>query len=290
MNKKPELAVIGGDSRQIYAAEHFVKKGFDVKIFGCELENITDKLLHCNNLKEATDSTILVFPLPFTKNNKYINSPLSEKNIAISEILEMIKSNHNIFLGMANNSIIRHFRCKTNEVTDYYSDESFMLKNALLTAEGIINIMTDKLPTTLNGLNVAITGYGRIAYFTAKLLKNMGAFITISARSKEQLVKAELDGHKTISLTNIGDGINKFDCIINTIPHQIINYELINLSKKDCVFIETASSPYGINADDCNKSGRLLIKAFSLPGKNSPKSAGIIIADTISEKLKEVQL
>ena len=287
MNSKPELTVIGGDSRQIYAAEHFAKNGFNVKIYGCELENITNKQRHCKNLSEATDSKYLVFPLPFSKNNKFLNNPFSEKNIAVSEILEFINSNHYIYLGMANSSVIRQFRCKTNNVTDYYCEESFMLKNAILTAEGIINIITDKLPVTINGLKVALTGYGRISYYTAKLLKSMGAEVSVTARKKEQLVKAQLDGYKTFNLSYILDNAENFECIINTVPYPIIDENIINKTRQDCVFVEAASSPYGIDSEACCKAGRTLIKAFSLPGKSSPKSAGIIIADTICESIKE---
>lgn len=287
MSNKPTLSVIGGDSRQLYAAEHFINMGYKTKLFNCELENITDKTHYCKNLKEATESEIIILPLPVTKNNRIINAPLSDDNITISELTAYLNDKHQIFLGMAPKAVFRQIKAAAGFVYDYYTDESLISKNALLTAEGLISIIANKIPLTINGLKVAITGYGRIAGYTASLLKNMNAEVFIFARNKVQITKAKLSGFKAYSIESLHSLIQNFDCIINTVPAQIINENIIKKSKKDCLIIESASTPYGIDFDACTNSQRNLIKAFSLPGKTSPKSAGIIIAETVNEILKE---
>ncbi len=288
MNNKPKLSVIGGDSRQIYAAEHFIKLGYQTNLFGCELENITDKNYYSRNLSEALKSKYIILPLPLTKNNKTINTPLSNNSIFISELIDEINEDHSIFLGMGNQSIIKQIKAKTSKVYDYFTYETLIYKNALLTAEGIISIISDKLPVTISGLRVAVTGYGRIAAYTAAMLKSLNADVTIFARNKLQLTKAELEGLKQKNLSELEENAGHFDCIVNTVPQQVINGNIIKNTSKDCILIETASAPYGIDFAACTFYNRNLIKAFSLPGKTSPKSAGIIIADTVDELIKEV--
>lgn len=287
MKKEISISMIGGDSRQIYAAQKFASLGYKTKIFACELENITDKKLHCKNIEEALQNNVLILPLPLTKNSKTLNTPLSDENIEIKSLINYINERHVVFLGMGSASHIRQLQSKTQRVYDYYSDESFILKNALLTAEGLISILTEKLPVTIHGLKVGITGYGRIASFTSAILKKLNADVSVFARNKNQLTKACLDGIKAYNLADIKKHISTLDCLINTIPHQIIDENIIKKSDDNCVFVETASLPYGINAADCLKHNRTLIKAFSLPGRNSPKTAGIIIAETVEEIIKE---
>ena len=56
------------------------------------------------------------------------------------------------------------------------------------------------------------------------------------------------------------------------------------------VLIETASAPYGIDFAACQHHNRELIKAFSQPGKTAPKTAGILIAETVFGMIKEANL
>ena len=51
--------------------------------------------------------------------------------------------------------------------------------------------------------------------------------------------------------------------------------------KKDCVIIEIASAPFGIDFDCATELGINAIKAGSLPGRISPETAGEIICDTV---------
>ncbi len=287
MNKTHTISVIGGDSRQLYAAEHFINMGYKTKLFNCELENITDKKNYCKNLGEAMESEIILLPLPVTKNNKIINAPLSDENISLNTLTGFLEENHKVFLGMAPGAVFRQIKGSAGFVYDYFTDESLIYKNALLTAEGLISIITNKIPLTINGLKIAITGYGRIAGCTAQMLKSLNAEVFIFARNKLQITKANLAGLKANNIETMKNHIDKFDCLINTVPHRIISKELLEKTKKDCLIIEAASAPYGIDSEACNSLQKNFIKAFSLPGKTSPKSAGIIIAETVNEIIKE---
>ena len=92
-----------------------------------------------------------------------------------------------------------------------FENEEFTLKNALLTSEGIISVLLEKIPSTIFGMNIAITGYGRIAEYTANKLKLLGADVSIFARNPIALTKAENSGLKAHNLLNLISFANFID-------------------------------------------------------------------------------
>ncbi len=282
------IAVIGGDSRQLFASQHLAQSGFDVSVFAAEHGKISEETDLSDSLTQALESEILLLPLPVSKNGKTINTPLSSQEITIKALLDAITDRHTVFYGMGTDIFKRILTAKTKKQYDYFTSENLIYKNAYLTAEGLVGIILEKMPVSLRGLKIAVTGYGRIGTFCSSLLKKMGADVTVFTGTPLKIAKAELTGIKGERTENLLREVNKFDCIINTAPSRILDENIIKNTNTDCLIIESASAPYGIDFDACTKHNRQLIKAFSLPGKTAPKSAGIIIAETVMEKLQEV--
>lgn len=274
-------AVIGGDSRQIYCAEKLRTAGFKTYLFGFELSTDNSALGKTDDLAKAMSAGIIVLPLPVTKNGKLLNAPFCDREIPLTEIAELVTPEKKVFYGMGTKQFERTLADKGCEYRDYYKFESLIIKNALLTAEGVLGIITDKIPKTVFGMKIAITGYGRVGYFTAKILKALGASVTVFARSPEQLAKAGCAGLETEELQFFGCEKRSFDCLINTVPAPVIGEDELNMLQPDALLIETASAPYGIDFEKAKNKGFVLIKAFSLPGKTSPISAGEVIAESI---------
>ncbi len=287
MNKS--ITVTGGDSRQLYMSGYLKEKGYDVKIFACEHGIYPAGVKGCDSIEEAMSSEIIILPLPVSKNGNTLSTPLSSKEIRLKEITDRINDSHFVFYGMGSTSFSRNVQSKAFYSCDYFNIERLIYKNAMLTSEGIISIVLDKLPLTVFGLKAAVTGYGRIGAFTAEKLMKLGADVTVFAREELQLLRASMTGVKAYKISSVAESADKFDVIINTVPSLVVDKKAIENSNKSCVFIETASAPYGIDFDACALYGRTLIKAFSLPGKTAPKSAGIIIGETIDNQLREVK-
>lgn len=288
MSTAKNISVIGGDTRQIYTALYLSEKKYDVSVFGFEHSTKVKNLKGCNSLEEAMKNEIIILPLPVTKNKKVLNTAFAKNNIALEDIIKLTTENHKIFLGMAPKNVLREFQGKGAVCEDYFEKEEFTLKNALLTSEGILSVLLEKIPSTIFGMDVAITGYGRIAGYTAQRLKLLGADVSIFARDPVALTKAENSGLKAHKLNELILHANNFDCIINTVPSLIITDEIIKRTKPSVLLVETASAPYGTDFIAAEQYERNVHKAFSLPGKTAPKTAGIIIAQTIEQLLKEV--
>ena len=66
---------------------------------------------------------------------------------------------------------------------------------------------------------------------------------------------------------------------------MVFNKELLPKLKKDCLIIDLASAPGGVDFNEAKKLGLKVIWALSLPGKCSPKSAALIIGNAVENYL-----
>ncbi len=284
------VSVIGGDTRQIYTAQRLEEYGFEVRLFGLEHYGSSPLLPpYAESLERALLSDAAVLPLPCSKNGKSLNAPFAAQEISLREITDL-SADTVIFTGMSAESFSKALSANGATVFDYFRNESLTVKNALLTAEGILGIILERTPVTVWRMNTAVTGYGRVGYFISRALKSLGANVTVYARNAAQLAKAETAGLRTARIDRLPEQAHIYDVIINTVPAPVVTPAAVENTRRGCLLIETASAPFGIDFEACKTHGRELVKAFSLPGKTAPKTAGILIADTVFGMMKEANL
>ena len=96
-------------------------------------------------------------------------------------------------------------------------------------------------------------------------------------------------GYKPIHLNNLEDNLNKFDIIFNTIPVVILDEKKLNMINKNCLIIDLASSPGGVDKEIAEKKGIKTIWALSLPGKTAPITSAEYIKDSVYNVLNELE-
>lgn len=261
-----KFLIIGGDKRQKFLSEALGKKGY------CSLLHTEGNLY-----KEIDNADAIILPIPLTKDGVNINST----SIPISTVCNLVTENQVIFTSMAEKI---KSGCK---VFDYSVREDLAIKNAVPTAEGLIKTAIEEMTCTLWGSSALVTGFGKTAKAVAKALKNMGASVTVAARRKSDLAYAETLMYNTANINELYKYENNFDLLVNTVPSTVIEEKVLETLNKDCVIIEIASSPYGIDFEAAGNLGIKVIVAGSLPGKTAPKTAGYIICDTICHIIKE---
>lgn len=264
-----KFLIIGGDKRQKFLCEALRKKGY-----ACILH------IDGNIRKEILKSNALIFPIPLTRDGININST----DIPISEVCSLVTENQVIFTSMSEKI---KADCK---VFDYSKREDLAIKNAVPTAEGLIKTAIEEMDCTLWGSSVLVTGFGKTAKAVSKALKDMGASVTVAARKKSDLAYAGTLMHNTVNINELYKNKNNFDLLVNTVPSMVIDEKVLETLNKDCIIIEIASSPYGIDFEIAGNLGLKVIVAGSLPGKTAPKTAGYIICETICEIIKEEAL
>lgn len=274
--KKRNIVIIGGDKRQKYLKEYLSEKGYDISSYGLfDWDDDTDKLKGM-----IGEDSVIILPLPATRNDKTIVMPFSKREISIDRLMSLLGKRNIVFGGIIKGELLSRLRETGIPFVDYYDNE-FIEKNAVLTAFGALKILLEHIDFALPLGKYAITGYGRVAKETASLLTALSCDVTVFARNNSQREDAMIKGCKAEDLSEIPYEASNFDIIINTVPYPVIDEETIKNMKKSCKIIELASAPYGLDFDLARKHSIDVVKAFGLPGKYTPKTAGEIIGNKI---------
>lgn len=286
-----KFAIIGGDLRIIKLAVMLAKEQNEISVYGLEKsEEIKNNanIKHCDTIKKAIENVeIVIGPIPFSSNGKTINMPFSDKEVTIREMMHVINAKVLIAGGitpdvyeMANDEYI--------EIIDIMKREELAVLNTIATAEGTIQIAIENTNKIIHGSEVLILGFGRIGKVLARKLAGLSAKVTCAARKDEDLAWIQAYGHKATNINSIGENLKQYDIIINTVPHIILNEEKLKYVKSECLLIDLASNPGGIDKKAVKNNQLKFVWALSLPGKVAPTTSAEFIKDTIYNIVKEI--
>lgn len=266
-----KIAVIGGDKRMSTVARLFCESGYDCESAATEGRS--------NDVFEVIrDSAVTVLPLPCQKDGK-LNAPTSNEEIYVGDIFTAGMGKTLFVGGMLPPDL--------PQSEDISLREDFLLKNAVLTAEGAIEIALRERDFSLFGARVAVFGYGRIGARLASLLTAFGAKVTVVARRSESRLLAEISNHLAVGYTESGDVLENSDIVFNTVPFRIFGKDELSKMSKNSLYIELASPPFGFCEEDKDSCAAKIIVASGLPGKTAFESAGRIIFETVLSILRE---
>ncbi len=285
---KKNILILGGDERQLYMAECFFNNGFDTEIFGFS-EKEGGKVRKSEGLTDAIDKAdIIVVPMPVSRDGVNLNAPFNSEIISMEEIYKAFKNSNRkkrVYGGFLGKSDIKEF--SNAFVYDYSVSETLVLKNAALTAEGTIGMMVSSSSLGVYDSDVLICGYGRIGKILAGYVKALGGRAVVAVRKEKDFCMCGLNGIKAIYYCDLKEEASKCDFLINTVPDKIIDKSTVDLLGENCTVIDLASYPGGCDFEAMEKRKIKFFHALGLPGKYSPKTAGRLIYDVITDKEKD---
>lgn len=284
------IAIVGGDLRIVKLAEMLAKDNFEIKTYALEkAENLRkiEEIQFCSSLKETLQGVeVVIGPIPLSSNNIQINTPFSEENITLEELAQELKGKKFI-AGNIKKEFYEVVNQKETEIIDLLEREELVVLNTIATAEGAIQIAMEETIRTIHGSNILVLGFGRVGKMLANMLKGIGANVTCEARRNVDLAWIKAYGYEPIRLEELKEKLGRFDIVMNTIPTLILGEEELAQLKKDCLVIDLASNPGGVDKLAAKNQGIKMIWALSLPGKVAPLTSAEFIKDTIYNVLKE---
>lgn len=290
MNKN--LCVIGGDLRIVKLIEMLVDDGYTVYTYALEEAeslNQNQNIIQCQSIVEAiSQSDIVIGPIPLSSNQKDINTPFSKENISIDDLFAKLDGKKFI-AGSISEDIIKLVENKNIEIIDLMTREELSVLNTISTAEGAIQIAMQETLSTIHGSNVLVLGFGRIGKILSKMLNGIGARVSCEARKESDIAWIKAYGYIPVHLNVLDESLGKYDIIINTIPHIILDNDKLDKVKKDCLIIDLASNPGGVDRETATKKGIKTIWALSLPGKVAPLTSAEFLKETIYNIFKEMK-
>lgn len=283
-----KISVIGGDLRIVKLVEMLAKDGFEVNTYALEKIKNMKNIKKCNTLKESVEgSDIIIGPIPISSDNTHINTPFSDEIITIDEFSSNIKSKK-LIAGSIKQELYQLINNKEIEIIDILNREELAVLNAISIAEGAIQIAMDETIKTIHGSNVLILGYGKIGRVLAKMLDAIGANVYCEARKNVDLAWIKAYGYNPVHENDLNKSLSKYDIIMNTIPAMILDEKKLKRVNKDCLIIDLASTPGGVDRESAKKLKLKTIWALTLPGKVAPLTSAEFIKDAIYNIFEEL--
>ncbi len=281
------IGILGGDLRIIFLSQMLAKDGYNVYTYAIEKSDFSiANIIKCKTINEMCKfCDNIISAIPFSKDGIYINSPFSNKQIKIEEVLKIL-TNKKLIAGVVKEEIKE--KAKEIDLIDIMEDERFTILNVIPTVEGAIQVAMENTDFTIRDSRCLILGFGRIGKLLSKTLKDLGANVSCMARKEKNLGLIKLYGYKDIHVDNSAENLNKYDIIFNTIPALILDDEKLRLLKENnnnVTIIELASNPGGIDFKKAEEYEIKVIKALGLPGKVAPLTSAKYIKETLEKIL-----
>ena len=271
------FSIIGGDERMLFLRERLKEQGHRVRLCGFQKHESHPPSSHLGDALFGAD--IIVLPLPSTKDGVTVWTPFGEDRILLSDIASA--KDRKTLLLTAGTTL------GTKREIDYFAREEMAVLNAIPTAEGAIEVAMKNTDRTLWHSKCLVAGFGRIGKLLCHRLCAFGCEVFASARRKESISWIKAYGYNAINHEDLSEYIGDFDIVFNTVPEQFIDAKILKKVKDECLIIELASAPFGVDFTTAEKLNIKAIKASGLPAKIAPKTAADIILETINNIQKE---
>ena len=272
------FGVIGGDERMKYLAQSIAADGYPVCVCGLEKLGTCRGAAECDLPQLAAKSSVILLPLPATKDGLFLNAPYAENEIRLDDDFARLFMHKTVCGGMLQRLTASSSLWREIEPEDYYRREELAVGNAIPTAEGAVGIAIREYPGTINGAKCLITGFGRIGKNLAIILRGMGAEVFCAARKKADLMQMRAFGVQPLTYREIS---RRFDLIFNTVPAKVLTSPVLMQQTRETLIIELASAPGGIDAAAAHERGLRYIRAPGLPAKYAPERAAVILRDAV---------
>ncbi|MBQ4155753.1 MAG: hypothetical protein IJD90_03000 [Clostridia bacterium] len=256
------ITVVGNDHRQKELAKLLNRQHDTFYLGGSEDWEKAKSILKI--------SDIVIFPLPFSRDNKMINNTHFE----IDKTIKALQKDTLIFAGGYN------IDDKNRKIIDYNVDEEFVLKNAFYTAESAMALSIINTSFSLCDAKILILGNGRIGKALQGMLTLFCENLTVSARKQKDFDYLKKHNSNSVHTEKIQD-LSEFDVIFNTIPASVLSKDTIKSIKRDALIIDLASKNSLLNIANAN-----YIDAKALPAKYCMKSSAKALLKVLDKHIK----
>lgn len=285
-----QIAFIGGDARQLEVIKHCIEQDATVYLMG--FDNLDSQYSGTRKgdltpeIMQRID--VLVLPIVGTDDSGFVESIFTSKQIRLTDKWMMSLSQKcTVYTGMAK-PYLRDL-CKNHNITlvELLARDDVAIYNSIPTAEGALMMAIQNTNITLHGSNIIVLGLGRVGHTLSRTLQALGARVRVGVRRPEHFARAFEMNLTPFYTHKLASQVRDVDIVFNTVPSLIVSAEVIKQMPGHTLIIDLASKPGGTDFRYAEKRGIKALLAPSLPGIVAPKSAGKILAVTLSQLIHE---
>jgi dipicolinate synthase subunit A len=284
------IVFLGGDARQVEVINKCIEMDATVRMIGFDkLENPPSGAKH-ETLSPALlqEADVIVMPVIGCDDNGIIAAPFGSGDLSMKQELFMaIREGALVYTGMAKSFLRRMSAEYGFRLIELLDRDDVAIYNSIPSAEGALMMAIQNTDITIHGSTCIVLGIGRTGFTLAKTLQGLGANVRVGVRKEADAAKSVVMGWEPFMTRDLTAHTGDIDLIFNTIPTMIITAQIISKLPKRTVIIDLASAPGGTDFRFAEKRGIKALLAPGLPGIVAPKTAGIIIANTLCQSISE---
>lgn len=290
MKRELNFWVLGGDLRQACLARLLAEDGHRVHTYALSGSVVTptENLTLADSLDGIGRADCVVLPLPVAGAEGMVNTPLTRSALPLASLLDALSPPQILCGGRVDPVSAAMADARGLILRDYFAREELAVANAVPTAEGAVQLAMEHLPITIHGSRVLVLGFGRVGRITAQRFAALGARVSVAARKYDQLAWAQAMGFDPQPLSHLAGWLCGYDLVVNTIPAPVLTRRELEDLKPDCLILDLASKPGGVDQTAAGELGLAVIWALALPGKVAPVTAGAAIQTAIYNMLQEL--
>lgn len=255
-----KLLVLGGDERSVYLAQTAKKAGWSVA---------ARYLREWEDTEESeTTWDAVALPYPVCEKDGMLAAPLWDEPVPMQAVMPACLRAQKVFGGARASLWV-------NDAHHPGDDESFVIQNAQITAEGALFCAMRDGKRGIRGAKCVILGCGRIARFLSHQLAALGAQVTIAARKEKDRAYIQASGWTAIDFSQAAlcAALSVADFIFNTVPQPVLDETALQCIRSDAHLYELASAPYGFSMETAAQLGIHAHLESGLPGRYAPRAA-----------------
>lgn len=285
-----QAVFIGGDARQLEVIGRLLELDASVQLIGFDnlqmpLNGVSKTKLEAEVLAHAD---VLILPAVGTDDQGKVDTIFSSEELVLTdECIGALPKHTKVFTGMAK-PYLRTLCAKYGiGLVELFERDDVAIYNSIPTAEGALMMAIQNTDFTIHGSVSMVLGLGRTGLTMARTLKGLGSRVKAGVRRPEHYARAWEMGFEPFYTKDLLNQVHDVDLLFNTIPTMIVTAQVIANIPHRALIIDLASRPGGTDFRFAERRGIKAMLAPGLPGIVAPKTAGRIIAQTVSELLME---
>lgn len=288
MLKQMNILILGGDQRYLPVIKILAENGATIYLAGFDQLQFHQSAIIHTELETCDFKQIdaILLPVAGTDEHGKVEAAYSDNPLYLTKnMIHKTPEHCTIYTGISNPFLDQEASIANRQIIRIFERNDVAVLNSIPTAEGALKLAIEQTDVTIHGANILILGFGRVAMTVSRVFSAVGANVSVCARKPSDLARIQEMRLHPVPFQYLSKTIGDQQVIINTIPKQILDANVISNMDKASTIIDLASRPGGTDFDHAAKQGIKAIHALGLPGKTAPQTAGEIIAKVFMELL-----
>lgn len=271
-----QVAVIGGDGRELEVLKGLLAEGAAVRACGCPpaAAEIMGRP-QCQTLAEAiAGSDVIIAPVPVIAPDGSLYAPQWPEPLFLdAAALAGVKPRALLLIGTSTPQLRTLAQERGLRIQEYGDDDELMILRAPTIAEGAIGLTIANTEVSIHDAQVLVVGFGRIGFTLTRLLLNMGAHVRVAARNPVQRARAWELGARPLPLEELATAVADCDMVFNTVPALVLTRAVLEQMRGDVFVLDIAAAPGGTDFEAARELGIKALLGRGL-GSRAPRTAG----------------